>query len=79
MEYISAIDAIWDKFALYLMQIVLKNGVRTAPSNDIIWTKFSGQHQHQSTKKAPYSKPNLHFFGAKRCKYNAHFRWVITT
>ena len=23
----------------------------TAPSNGAIWDKFSGQHQHQSTKK----------------------------
>ena len=30
-----------------------------------------------STKKAPYSKPNSHFFGGKRCKSNAHFGWVM--
>ena len=31
----------------------------TALSNDAIWDKFSDQHQHQNTKKALYSMPNL--------------------
>ena len=43
-------DAISDKFALYLMHIIFKNGARFAPSYDSIWDESIEHHQHQSTK-----------------------------
>ena len=33
----------------------------TTTSDGAIWDEFSDQHQHQSTKKAPCSMPDLHF------------------
>ena len=35
----------------------LKMVAGTSPYVDSIWDEFSEQHQHQSTKKAPYSMP----------------------
>ena len=44
------------------MHIFIKEiGAETAPSNCTIKVEFSEQHQHQSTKKATYSMPNLLF------------------
>ena len=49
------------------MRIFIKEiGAETAPSNGTIRDEFSEQHQHQGTKKATYSMPNLLFFGANK-------------
>ena len=31
-----------------------------------IWDEFSEEHQHQSTKKCPYSLQNFYFWGANK-------------
>jgi hypothetical protein len=35
--------------------VQLKNVAGTSPSKGAIWDEFSEQHQHKSTKNAPYS------------------------
>ena len=43
---------------------VKKKRFYTRGTSSAIWDEFNEQHQHQSTIQAPYSMPNLHFFGA---------------
>ena len=46
-------------------------------SNCAIWDEFNEQHHYQSVNKEPYSMPNIHFLMQIRCRFNAHFSWII--
>ena len=71
VEYISAENAffwaIWDKSAYiwcnFSTMIFLKIEAETASFNGAIWDEFS---EHQSSKKAPYSRLKFNFFGANK-------------
>ena len=54
----------------------LKTDAITAPSNGAIWNKFSEQHEHQSIKKH-HIQSLISTFLQIRCRFNAHFSWVI--
>ena len=41
-------------FGANLESISKRNDTGTEPSIGAFWKEFSGQHQHQSIKKAPY-------------------------
>ena len=68
MHIMHYLEAIWDKFALNLVLISIKNFkiyAESAPSYVAIWDEFSGQHEHQSIKKSNilpvFNANKLHF------------------
>ena len=65
--------AIWDKSAYiwcnFSTMIFLKIEAGTPSYNGAIWDEFS---EHQSSKKAPYSRLKFYFFGANKV-YILHF------
>ena len=68
MQRMYFFGAIWDKSALYLVRIysviILKNDVRSAPSERAIWDAFSEQHQgfKTQTKKSTIFNARLQLF-----------------
>ena len=55
---------IWCKFSIIFLNNWLQNC-------NFKWGDFIEQHKHQMTKNAPYSMPNLHFFGLLHiCKFS---------